>query len=212
MYKVNEIFYSIQGEGKNTGLPAIFIRFHGCNLHCSFCDTPDDNYQEMSAEKIVSTVKNIQKQFIYSNYPFYLILTGGEPLLQLRHNDSLLTRLKDEFLLCLETNGTIPIDMENSPYYWIAVSPKPDSECQLFEANEVKLLVTPDSILHCSNPGLIHSNYFYLQPVRKDSNPDYNKKSLNNALKYIYGEKIDKFYPKVKWRLSCQIHKFLGLR
>ena len=74
MYRVNEIFYSLQGEGGNTGTPAVFVRFSGCNLSCYFCDTDFSSYTQMSVEDIVSAV---------SAYPARLVvLTGGEPALQ----------------------------------------------------------------------------------------------------------------------------------
>ena len=74
MYRVNEIFYSLQGEGGNTGTPAVFVRFSGCNLSCFFCDTDFSSYTQMSVEDIVSAV---------SAYPARLVvLTGGEPALQ----------------------------------------------------------------------------------------------------------------------------------
>ena len=57
MYRVNEIFYSLQGEGKNTGRAAIFVRFAGCNLRCPFCDTSFDDYREMTAEGILHTIQ-----------------------------------------------------------------------------------------------------------------------------------------------------------
>ena len=72
-YKINEIFYSLQGEGYFTGVPAIFIRFSGCNLRCPFCDTDHHSYTEMTAEEIAQAI---------SEYPAEtIILTGGEPTL-----------------------------------------------------------------------------------------------------------------------------------
>ena len=71
MRKINEIFYSLQGEGYHTGTPAVFIRFSGCNLKCSFCDTQHEDGILMSDEDIVTEV---------SKYPAAtVILTGGEP-------------------------------------------------------------------------------------------------------------------------------------
>ena len=101
--RINEIFYSLQGEGKWTGLPNIFIRTTGCNLRCSFCDTKYayDDGKEMSLEQIL---KQIHK------YPCrYVCLTGGEPLLQDEILKLIELLLKRDYKICLETNGSINI-------------------------------------------------------------------------------------------------------
>ena len=74
-YRINEIFYSLQGEGRNVGRAAVFVRFAGCNLQCSFCDTDFSSYREMSEEDIVDAVMSFPARFV--------VLTGGEPTLQL---------------------------------------------------------------------------------------------------------------------------------
>jgi len=100
---INEIFYSIQGEGKWTGLPNIFIRTTGCNLRCSFCDTKYayDDGTEISMEDIVKSV---------SNYPCTCVcITGGEPLLQDEIENLIDVLLKKDYNICLETNGSINV-------------------------------------------------------------------------------------------------------
>lgn len=102
--KINEIFYSIQGEGKWTGLPNIFIRTTGCNLRCSYCDTKYaySDGKEMSIEKIVESI---------SKYPCKnIFLTGGEPLLQDETLDLIKSLQKMNYKICLETNGSINIE------------------------------------------------------------------------------------------------------
>ncbi|MDE5658069.1 MAG: 7-carboxy-7-deazaguanine synthase QueE, partial [Muribaculaceae bacterium] len=96
--KINEIFYSLQGEGHWTGTPAVFIRFSGCNLHCDFCDTEHNSGQELSVDEIISEA---------SKYPtLHIIFTGGEPTLQLTR--SLVDRLHQlGKYLHIETNGTL---------------------------------------------------------------------------------------------------------
>jgi len=101
---INEIFYSMQGEGKWTGLPNIFIRTTGCNLRCSFCDTKYayEYGKEMSIEEIV---KDIRK------YPCkHVCITGGEPLLQDETLDLIDALLKRDYKIILETNGSINIE------------------------------------------------------------------------------------------------------
>ena len=84
-YRIKEIFYSIQGEGCHTGMAAVFVRFSGCNLRCPWCDTDFSTYVERTAEEIVAQVKQLQQQ------PCYVILTGGEPSLQV--DETLITAL-----------------------------------------------------------------------------------------------------------------------
>ncbi len=101
--KINEVFYSLQGEGKWMGLPNIFIRTTGCNLRCSFCDTTYayEKGEEMSIETIVN---DIQK------YPCkYVCITGGEPLIQDETIQLIDTLLQGGYVICLETNGSVDI-------------------------------------------------------------------------------------------------------
>ena len=102
--KINEIFYSLQGEGKWAGLPNIFIRTTGCNLRCSYCDT---KYAYHSGEEM--NIDSILK--IINKYPCKNIcLTGGEPLLQ-NDTPSLINALIDKkYNICLETNGSLKIE------------------------------------------------------------------------------------------------------
>ena len=94
--KVNEIFYSIQGEGANSGTPLIFVRFSGCNLACKFCDTDFRKYVEMSEEDIVAKVGQ------YADCKA-VIFTGGEPLLQL--NEKLCNLLHEKgYWIAVESN------------------------------------------------------------------------------------------------------------
>ena len=101
--KINEIFYSIQGEGKLTGLPTIFIRTTGCNLRCTFCDTKYayNDGEETTIKKIIEKIKK---------YPCKNVcITGGEPLLQNEINNLVEKLVKQKYNICLETNGSINI-------------------------------------------------------------------------------------------------------
>jgi 7-carboxy-7-deazaguanine synthase len=101
--KVNEIFYSIQGEGILVGVPSIFLRFAGCNLRCSFCDTKYAYKRgtEMNIQEILDEIK----KFACS----YICLTGGEPLLQKDTIKLIENLLQKNYKICLETNGSFSI-------------------------------------------------------------------------------------------------------
>jgi len=102
--KINEIFYSLQGEGKLSGLPSIFIRSTGCNLRCTFCDTTYayENGKEMSVVEIINQIQKFPSN--------YICITGGEPLLQDETIDLINALLKKGYEICLETNGSISIE------------------------------------------------------------------------------------------------------
>lgn len=104
MLKVNEIFYSIQGESTFAGLPCVFIRLTYCNLRCSYCDTEYAFYEgeDLSVDQIISEVKKYNCNLVE--------ITGGEPLLQ-KETFELITKLLDEgFKVLIETSGSISID------------------------------------------------------------------------------------------------------
>lgn len=111
-YWINEIFHSIQGEGANAGMPAVFVRFAGCNLACGFCDTDHREQFVVTAPEIISEIENYNCKSV--------VLTGGEPTLQV--DDVLVKGLKERgFYVCIETNGTRPVP---AGIDWITVSPK----------------------------------------------------------------------------------------
>lgn len=105
--KVSEIFSSIQGEGVYIGLPQVFVRFYGCNLRCSFCDTKLTQYEEFTTEELHQKIKGFDG--IYRSISF----TGGEPLLQVEFLKELLGLVKEggNFITYLETNGTLPDEL-----------------------------------------------------------------------------------------------------
>lgn len=95
--RINEIFYSYQGEGPYQGLPQVFIRFSGCNLGCNFCDTDHSFYREYSVEQLLNQIPDVEVHSIS--------ITGGEPLCQVDFLAELLPRLGRK--IYLETNGTL---------------------------------------------------------------------------------------------------------
>jgi 7-carboxy-7-deazaguanine synthase len=114
---IREIFYSLQGEGLNAGMPAVFVRFAGCNLRCQFCDSADaqdvggEGVSEMSCARVVNTINHIVDQIPMS--PPAIVLTGGEPLTQIDAVEELVIALRAAFSIPIhievETNGTISI-------------------------------------------------------------------------------------------------------
>ena len=131
-YKIREIFYSLQGEGCNTGLPVVFVRFSGCNLRCPWCDTDFSTYTEYTAEQIVNSAIQLNAK------ARYVILTGGEPSLQV--DDELINALHNAgYKIAIETNGTRPLPEKID---WITCSPKEGSKLYLQQADEVKVVYT----------------------------------------------------------------------
>ncbi|MBR4774525.1 MAG: radical SAM protein [Bacteroidales bacterium] len=184
-YKVNEIFYSLQGEGFWTGTPMVFVRFSGCNLRCPFCDTSHAAFMEMSADEILSAVRAAGGECRR------ICLTGGEPSLQL--DEPLVRLLKAEgYALHIETNGTRELPEELD---WITLSPK--SAIVLQQADELKLVLAPGV-----NPAKwsdFNTPNLFLQPC-----DDNGRTNVAEVKDYILA------HPQ--WRLSLQTHKLLGIR
>lgn len=192
-YRVNEIFYSLQGEGRHTGRAAVFVRFAGCNLRCPFCDTDFRDYTEMTAEDIVSLAEEYATRFV--------VLTGGEPTLQV---DEALTSLfhAHGFTLAMESNGTRPVPKGID---WLTVSPKQEyvghpGQLAVRECDELKCVF--DGQHPVGDYGL-QARYRYLQPC--DTGDPRRNAAINEAcVNYILA------HPQ--WRLSLQTHKMLGFR
>ena len=190
MYRVNEIFYSLQGEGFWTGTPMVFLRLSGCNLKCPFCDTDHAAYREMTAEAIVSEVEQ-------AGGPCRRVcVTGGEPSLQL--DRPLVEALHQAgYLIHLETNGTHPLP---EGIDWVTLSPKADvpglkgdGRVVLERADEVKVVfLGPEAEKWAGFPAPWH----FLQPC-----------SCENT-----AETIDHIARNPHWRLSLQTHKLLNIR
>lgn len=149
MRKINEIFYSLQGEGFHTGIPAVFVRFSGCNLRCGFCDTRHETGVEMSDEEILAAVQK---------YPCRtVILTGGEPGLWV--DEALVDALhRIGKYVCIETNGTRELP---SGIDWVTCSPKENAPVRLKRMDEVKVVyVGQDVSAYLSLP----ASHYFLQP------------------------------------------------
>ena len=187
MKRVNDIFYSLQGEGRNTGRAAIVIRFAGCNLKCPFCDTDFAQYEEMSDEDILNRIKSYPSHFV--------VLTGGEPSLQV---DRQLVDLlhKHGYELAMETNGTHPIV---DGIDWITCSPKGNTKIK--RCNELKCIFE-ETTLEPDDHGII-AEYKYLQPCDVQD-AERNAQIVKRCFDYILQ------HPE--WRMSLQTHKLVGFK
>lgn len=207
MYRVNEIFYTLQGEGAHSGIPAVFVRFSGCNLRCPWCDTDFSNYTEMSADEIVAEALDLYD--IPNERRKMLVLTGGEPSLQV--DAPLIDALHAAgFYICVETNGTRPLP---EGIDWITCSPKEGTRLALKQANEVKVVFTGTYDPEVWR-GKIQAEHWMLQPLRYtgewlmmsgiDEWEDDRNDNLPETVRYILSHPF--------WRLSVQLHKIAGLR
>jgi len=205
MYTVNEIYYTLQGEGANTGRPAVFLRFAGCNLWsgreadrataiCQFCDTDFvGGTKYPSAEQLAEEVAG--QWFGNGTSKRFVVITGGEPLLQL--DTPLIGALHAlGFEIAIETNGTIdaPPGID-----WICMSPKAGMAIKQRSGHELKL-VYPQAGITPAELERLKFKHFFLQPM------DGPEVEQNTALATRY------CLEHPRWRLSLQTHKLLGIR
>ena len=149
MRKINEIFYSLQGEGYHTGTPAVFIRFSGCNLKCSFCDTRHEEGILMSDEDILQAISAFPSNVV--------ILTGGEPSLWIDQTFIDLLHMAVKYI-CIETNGTNRL---REGIDWVTCSPKQGVKLGITRMDEVKVVYEGQDI---SIYELLPAEHFFLQP------------------------------------------------
>jgi 7-carboxy-7-deazaguanine synthase len=209
-YSVKEIFYTLQGEGANTGRASVFCRFAGCNLWsgreedrsravCKFCDTDffgtngTDGGKFATAEDLAQRIERAWLPEDCSRR--FVVLTGGEPLLQV--DAALVAALHArEFEIAVETNGTVepPAGLD-----WICVSPKASERLVVRSGNELKLVYPqlenrPDQFEHLA------FDHFFLQPM---DGPE-REKNTKAAIEYCQRHPA--------WRLAVQTHKMIGVR
>jgi len=210
-YAVKEIYYTIQGEGAQTGRPAVFLRFAGCNLWsgreqdrasavCRFCDTdfvgtdgPGGGRFATAAELAAAAAARWPHTASAISRPF-VVLTGGEPMLQV--DRALLDALHGAgFEIAIETNGTLPVPAELD---WICVSPKAGAALVQRRGDELKL-VYPQQGLDPASLETLGFRHFSLQPM------DGPERARNTELAIAY------CLAHPRWRLSLQMHKLAGL-
>lgn len=221
MYRVKEIFYTLQGEGARTGRPSVFCRFSGCNLWsgreaqrqdatCKFCDTdfvgvdgpgggrfrsPADLADAVRALWPVSEsiTSGLDKPGAARAVP-YVVCTGGEPLLQL--DEPLIDALHVRgFEVAVETNGTRPVP---AGVDWVCVSPKAGAKRIVDSGNEMKV-VYPQDGLDLDSLALADFEFRFLQPMDGPERERNTAAALGYCLEHPW------------WRLSLQTHKILGI-
>jgi 7-carboxy-7-deazaguanine synthase (Cx14CxxC type) len=212
-YQIREVFYTLQGEGAQSGRPAVFCRFAGCNLWsgreqdrstavCQFCDTQFVGTDGAGGGRFASAPQ--LADHIESFWPAgesrhrFTVLTGGEPLLQL--DEALITQLHcRHFQIAVETNGTLaaPLGLD-----WICVSPKAGAAWVLRSGDELKLVYP--------QPGLMPQDierdgagadfrHWWLQPMDGPELSENTRRAVEHCLS------------EPRWRLSLQTHKFIGI-
>lgn len=199
-WPVNEIFHSLQGEGYHAGLPAIFIRFSGCNLCCEWCDTDHHSHRMMSDDEIVEQVLQ------WPDTPM-VVLTGGEPALQPELGElihSIAMCREQETYVCIETNGTRPL-----PAYgidWVTLSPKtgvPGGDLQpvvLTQCEELKVVYTGQDLGQYDHIAAVHR---YLQPCYVDD-PVQRQANIDATVQAVFDNP--------GWQLSLQLHRILNIK
>lgn len=190
--KVNEIFYSLQGEGFHTGTPAVFLRLSGCNLRCPFCDTRHEEGQEMAEAEIVAAIDKYPTRTV--------VVTGGEPSLFL--TASLVEALhRRGWHVHVETNGTrhLPENVD-----WVTLSPKDafvESAMPVSQHYDELKVVYGGTGIPCEYPQF-NIPHRFLQPCDVGDGRR-NCEIIRQTIAYI------KQHPQ--WRLSLQTHKFLDI-
>jgi 7-carboxy-7-deazaguanine synthase len=211
-YAVKEIFYTLQGEGAQTGRPAVFCRFAGCNLWsgreedratalCRFCDTDfvgidgSGGGRFASASALARAVAAMWPGQSSRGARPFIVCTGGEPLLQL--DEPLVQAFHDcGFQVAIETNGT---RLPPPGIDWICVSPKARADLVLCSGDELKLIfpqagAEPERFEH------LDFCHFFLQPLDDPARDQNTQLALGYCLAHP------------QWRLSLQTHKLAGFR
>lgn len=205
-YPINEIFYSVQGEGLNTGRAAIFVRFSGCNLACPFCDTSFGSREMYSGDELIDKIC----EMVEKSGCNLLVFTGGEPTLFL--NEDLLEGIKEKspnICLAMESNGTrkVPKGID-----FVTISPKEDffshqsakekARCKVAECDEVKVVYDGEN-----NPldweAKIDAKCYFVQPC-DTGDAERNREIISKTVEFV------KENPK--WRISLQTQKILKVR
>lgn len=192
MKKINEIFYSVQGEGLHAGRPAHFIRFSGCNLHCPFCDTKHEEGVMMTDEEILEKI-NFGSNMV--------VLTGGEPTLFI--DEQFIRKLNNlGKYVCIETNGTHELPKGK---FFVTLSPKFEfvskAELKIKRASELKVVWNGENNMYRYSD--IVAKHRFIQPC-DTQDKEKNAQIMQEVVEYV------KEHPE--WRVSVQTQKILNVR
>jgi 7-carboxy-7-deazaguanine synthase len=209
MYSVKEIYYTLQGEGAQTGRPAVFCRFAGCNLWsgreadreaaaCNFCDTDFVGTDGPGGGKFANANALAQScRCVWrgnGRTPPFVVLTGGEPMLQV--DEPLIAALHAKgFAIAIETNGALPVPRAID---WICVSPKAGAPLVLDRGQELKL-VFPQAGAEPPAFERLDFEHFFLQPMDGAEKAENTRRAVQYCLAHP------------RWRLSLQSHKLIGI-
>ena len=199
MRKINEIFYSIQGEGRYSGFPSVFVRFSGCNLACPFCDTDHHSGRLMEDEEIFAEVNS------WPQAP-RVILTGGEPAMHIDTDFIFSLKRATGKKVAIETNGTLVLP---EGIDWITVSPK-EGICgteggalKITHADELKVVDLGQPLDgYFKLPCVGEKTLMYLQPCYVE---DIKQRESNRM------RTVRRVLDDPRWILSVQLHRFLGI-
>lgn len=198
--KVSEIFTSFQGEGPYVGTPATFLRLYGCNLDCEWCDTDISTYEMLSIDDVAEILLT---QMEFNNIKT-LIITGGEPTLQMEEIKRLIKELPDDIRIQMETNGSI---FEYIPEIEYVISPKEDKEkvfknYYAYENTFFKFVITSQDDL--DEVIALKEKYDYDKPIWLQG--EFSKDAEMADL-------IRENFPRLEnVKLSVQTHKYLNQR
>ena len=192
MYELVEIFESLQGEGRNTGRPCVFVRFAGCNLKCPWCDTDVTKRFSASLDELLAELGQYKAKSV--------ILTGGEPTMQKEMPELVAALKKAGYWIGVETNGTNDADWLGFVDY-VACSPKRGASVRLVEADEVRVVAEDEATADFCRKvrRQIAATDYYVSPCDHDGQIYFA--TAKSVLSQLAG-----------WSLSVQLHKILGFR
>lgn len=192
---INDLFWTLQGEGFHAGRRALFVRMPHCNLRCSWCDTSFDSHSQWFEDDFKTVALEEPAKFA--------VVTGGEPTMH-RHTPKIVDILKQlDFYVAVETNGTFA---PNAKFDWITCSPKRDAEYHVHEqlyplVNEFKYVVDKDFDF-----SVLRRHDLETTDTRLSLSPEFNdfNENVSKIISYIKQDP--------RWRLSLQTHKWIGVK
>lgn len=211
--KINEIFYTVQGEGRNAGRAALFIRLPYCNLSCAWCDTEFDSFDEVSDEDLRAQLKDCPGRFA--------VITGGEPSMN-KQTPELIRMLKEEgYEIAMESNGQFPVPegvdfLTVAPKRWNTKSGAPGERPAFWwdtrnQPSELKLVVDDETPMTIADDMMAAWKRGEFQ-FRNDGEPAFYLSPEWGGREKIIPRLVTYLQENPKWRISIQSHKILNVR